>query len=76
MGDFKLYYCLGIGAVIGTIAGFLVGSPGKLLFFILCLIMIPLATAELATDAWIQTLMKPILGALMRAGRSFYRRRL
>ena len=63
MGDFKLYYCLGIGAVIGTIAGFLVGSPGKLLFFILCLIMIPLATAELATDAWIQTLMKPILGA-------------
>ena len=63
MGDFKLYYCLGIGAVIGTIAGFLVGSPGKILFFVLCLIMIPLATAELATDAWIQTLMKPILGA-------------
>ena len=63
MGDLKLYWCLGIGAVIGTLAGFLVGSPGKLLFFVLCLIMIPLATAELATDAWIQTLMKPILGA-------------
>ena len=63
MGDFKLYSCLGIGAVIGIVAGFQVGSPGKLLFFVLCLIMIPLATAELATDAWIQTLMKPILGA-------------
>ena len=61
IGDFKLYICLGIGAVTGTIAGFIVGSPGKLLFFFLCLIMVPLATAELATDAWIQTLMKPIL---------------
>ncbi len=60
---YRLYICLGIGAVIGAIAGFVVGSPGKLLFFILCLIMVPLATAELATDAWIQTLMKPILGA-------------
>ena len=60
---FRLYDCLAIGAVIGTIVGFVVGSPGKLLFFILCLIMVPLATAELATDAWIQTLMKPILGA-------------
>ena len=63
MGDYKLYGCLAIGAIIGTIVGFIVGSPGKLLFFILCLIMVPLATAELATDAWIQTLMKPILGA-------------
>ena len=63
LGDYKLYACLGIGAIIGAIVGFIVGSPGKLLFFILCLIMVPLATAELATDAWIQTLMKPILGA-------------
>ena len=63
IGAYKLYICLAIGAVIGAIAGFAVGSPGKLLFFILCLIMVPLATAELATDAWIQTLMKPILGA-------------
>ena len=63
MGDYKLYGCLAVGAIVGTITGFIVGSPGKLLFFVLCLIMIPLATAELATDAWIQTLMKPILGA-------------
>lgn len=59
----KLYVCLGLGAVIGAVVGMIVGSKGKILFFILCLIMIPLATAELATDAWIQSLMNPILGA-------------
>ena len=58
----KLYVCLAAGALIGTAVGFTVGSRGKILFFVLCLIMIPLATAELATDAWIQSLMKPILG--------------
>ena len=61
-GDNRLYWCLGIGAVVGAVVGAAVGSKGKILFFVLCLIMIPLATAELATDAWIQTLMKPILG--------------
>ena len=59
----KLYVCLAIGAAIGVTVGFLVGSSGRVLFFVLCLIMIPLATAELATDAWIRSLMKPILGA-------------
>ena len=58
----KLYLCLLLGALVGAVVGFAVGSKGKILFFILCLIMIPLATAELATDAWIQSLMKPILG--------------
>ena len=59
----RLYICLGVGALIGTGIGFAVGSKGKILFFVLCLIMIPLATAELATDAWIRTLMEPIMGA-------------
>ena len=59
----KLYVCLLLGALIGAGVGITVGSKGKILFFILCLIMIPLATAELATDAWIQSLMQPILGA-------------
>ncbi len=58
----RLWICLGLGAAIGTVVGFAVGSPGKILFFVLCLIMIPLATAELATDNWIRQLMKPILG--------------
>jgi MFS family permease len=53
-----------VGAIGGVIVGYLVKSPGKPLFFILCLIMIPLATAELATDAWIQQLMRPSLGAM------------
>ncbi|MCM8530884.1 MAG: MFS transporter, partial [Lentisphaeraceae bacterium] len=38
-------------------------SKGKWMFFILCLIMIPLATAEIATDGWIRTLMEPLLGS-------------
>lgn len=62
MGKNKLYICIAIGAVIGLIAAVLLKSSGKILFFILCLIMIPLATAELATDAWIQSLMRPIMG--------------
>ena len=63
LGDSKLYICLAFGAVLGAIAGFVLKSTGKILFFVLCLIMIPLATAELATDAWIQSLMRPIMGA-------------
>jgi 3'(2'),5'-bisphosphate nucleotidase len=59
----KLVACLAIGAAIGLITGFLLKSGGKILFFILCIIMNPLATAELATDGWIQSLMKPIMGA-------------
>ena len=51
-----------VGAIGGVVVGYIVKSPGKVLFFILCLIMIPLATAELATDAWIQQLMRPSLG--------------
>lgn len=58
----RLYLCLLLGGACGFLGGLVVGAPGKILFFILCLIMIPLATAELATDAWIQTLLKPILG--------------
>ena len=32
------------------------------MFFFLCLIMIPLATAEIATDGWIRNLMAPVMG--------------
>jgi len=52
---------LAVGAVGGLIFGVIVKAKGKVLFFILCLIMIPLATAELATDGWIQSLMRPVL---------------
>jgi len=52
---------VGIGAVIGAAFGFAVKSLGQPLFFLMCLLMIPLATTELGTDAWIQGLMTPVL---------------
>jgi len=64
-GDFKtnlLMYSLIVGVVSGLMFGAVVKSKGKWMFFILCLIMIPLATAEIATDGWIRTLMEPSLG--------------
>lgn len=50
-----------VGAVGGLLFGLAVKARGKILFFFLCVIMIPLATAELATDGWIQSLMRPVL---------------
>jgi MFS family permease len=58
-----LYVSLAVGAAGGAAFGYAVKAKGKILFFILCLIMVPLATAELATDGWIQTLMRPVLQA-------------
>lgn len=52
------------GLVFGAIFGITVRSFGRPLFFFLCLLMIPVATAELATDGWIQKLMGPALDGL------------
>jgi MFS family permease len=52
---------LGAGAVIGLAFGIAVKSVGKPLFFLLCCLMIPVATAELATDGWIKKLMEPAM---------------
>lgn len=62
-GDSRLLICLIIGIVLGTVFGFVVKSKGKWIFFFLCLIMIPLATAEIATDGWIRNLMEPLIGS-------------
>ena len=67
LGANKLIICIAIGAGIGFVGALILKSTGKVLFFVLCLIMIPLATAELATDAWIQSLMRPIMGANLAA---------
>lgn len=56
------YTSLAAGVIIGGIFGIAVGSVGKPLFFLLCLLMIPVATAELSTDGWIKELMNPVLG--------------
>jgi MFS family permease len=52
---------VGAGIAIGGAFGFAVKSLGQPLFFLMCLLMIPLATTELGTDAWIQGLMAPVL---------------
>ena len=52
---------MGIGAVVGIGFGFAVKSFGRPLFFLMCLLMIPVATAELGTDGWIKGLMTPVL---------------
>jgi hypothetical protein len=58
----KLLKCLGVGILGGALIGVLLKSLGKWLFFILCVVMIPLATAEIATDGWIKKLMEPTMG--------------
>jgi len=50
------------GGIIGTAFGVSVRSLGQPLFFALCLLMIPVATAELSTDSWIMKLVGPALG--------------
>jgi len=53
--------CLIAGVVVGGIFGAITKSLGKPLFFFLCLLMIPVATAELSTDNWIKQLMTPVM---------------
>lgn len=52
---------MGIGAGVGLLFGLVVRSVGRPLFFLMCLAMIPVATAELGTDGWIKGLMAPVL---------------
>jgi MFS family permease len=55
---------LGAGAVVGAIFGMAVKSFDRPVFFLMCLLMIPVATAELGTDGWIKGLMAPVLNDL------------
>ncbi len=66
VGDFEnlIWLSLGVGALVGAGFGVFTKSLGKLLYFLLCLLMIPLATTELGTDAWIKELMTPSMGEL------------
>ncbi len=58
----RLLYSLVTGAIGGAAFGAAVKSKGHWMFFFLCVLMVPLATAEIATDGWIQNLMKPTMG--------------
>ncbi len=55
------YVSLAAGVAVGIAFGFAVRSVGQPLFFLMCLLMIPVATAELGTDQWIKNLMTPVL---------------
>lgn len=57
-----LWMSLGFGTVLAAAFGAYTKSIGKPLFFMLCLLMIPLAITELGTDAWIKKLMTPQMG--------------
>ncbi|MEM9159816.1 MAG: MFS transporter [Verrucomicrobiota bacterium] len=59
-----LFISLVVGVIVGAGFGFFTKSLGKVLYFILCLLMIPLATTELGTDAWIKELMTPTMGEM------------
>ncbi len=56
-----LWAALGVGVAVGAGFGAYVKAVGKPLFFFMCVLMIPLATTELGTDAWIRELMAPVL---------------
>jgi MFS family permease len=48
-----------VGGIFGALTGF---APGRPLFLILMLVMIPLATTELGVDSWVTSLMTPEWG--------------
>ncbi|MED5330656.1 MAG: MFS transporter [Planctomycetota bacterium] len=50
-----------MGLAVGGIFGKAVNALGQPIFFLMCLLMIPLATTELGTDSWIKKLMTPVL---------------
>ena len=52
-----------IAAMTGAYA-FYTRSPGRPLFIIMLLVMVPLATTELGTDSWITSLLEPEMAAI------------
>lgn len=56
---FNISLIIGLG--LGAAFGLWVKALGRPLYFLMCLLMIPVATAELGTDGWINKLMTPVL---------------
>lgn len=52
---------IGIGAALVIAFGAYVRSAGRIILFVLMLIMVPLATTEIGTDGWITSLMEPVM---------------
>jgi hypothetical protein len=53
-----------VALIVIVAFGLVVRSPGRILLFVLMLIMMPLATTEIGTDGWITSLMEPQMKAL------------
>ena len=51
---------IGIGVAIVVAFGAYTQSSGRILMFVMVLIMMPLATTEIGTDGWITDIMNPI----------------
>jgi len=54
---------IGIGVAIVVAFGLYTRSAGRILMFVMILIMMPLATTEIGTDGWISGIMEPIANA-------------
>ena len=54
----------GVAVVLALIYAFFARSPGRPLFILLVLVMMPLAVTELSTDSWISSLMTPEMNKL------------
>jgi fucose permease len=54
----------GVAAVLALVYAFFARSPGRPLFILLVLVMMPLAVTELSTDSWISSLMTPEMNKL------------
>ena len=60
---------MGIAVALTAVYAFISRSPGRPLYILLVLLMIPQAMTELSTDSWISSLMSPELAALgLQAG--------
>ncbi|VAX39178.1 hypothetical protein MNBD_PLANCTO02-2987 [hydrothermal vent metagenome] len=59
-GSFQVYLFIGIGVAMVAAFAIYTRSIGRPLLFLLILIMMPLATTEIGTDGWIESILKSI----------------
>ncbi len=67
-GDANKYLFYGIGAAIVVGFGVYTQAIGRVLMFVLVLIMMPLATTELGTDGWITGIMEGVAAGKFHPG--------
>jgi len=60
--------CIGVGVAFVAAFGVYTRSLGNPLLFLLALIMMPLATTEIGTDAWIEEILKGVAAGKFHSG--------